>query len=346
MTQPTDEIFSRAKELIRAGQKQDARNLLDEYLQQNINSEEGWWLMSFAVANQDQQIQCLQKILQINPDRQKVRIKLEELTGGKQEIEQSAGQSSSNHNPPPPKNKSNKKSPWRWIAPILVGVLIIISLLLYFRYRTTSEPKETIQAQAISPQSSPAIQSAGLPPTWTKGAPTLTSTPGPTQTETPVPTATATADPNATRTPIPESLIGVKAGMYPPDFTLKDAATGEEISIRDYMGQRVLIMIWASWCPYCKSDMPKIQAIYEEYENQGFVVLGVGDNESESSVRNFSARYGVTFSNMADPSGKVADEYFITGVPAYYFIGSSGKLGFAWSGTISEDVLIFHITKP
>ncbi len=346
MTQPTIGVFSQAKELIRAGQKQDARNLLNKYLQQNPNSEEGWWLMSFAVANQEQQIQCLKKILQINPDRKKVRGKLEELTGEKQAVEQAIGRMSSEDNAPQLHTKSKKKSSWRWIAPLLVGVFIIISLLFYFRYRTVLDSPENIQAQAISPQSSPTYQYSELPPTWTKEAPTPTHTPGPTSTETPAPTATTTPDPNATLTPIPESMIGIKAGLYPPDFTLKDVVTGEEISLRDYTGQRVLIMFWTTWCPYCKSDMPKIQAIYEQYRDQGFVVLGIGDNESETSVRNFSSRYGLTFPIMADPRGKVADEYLTTGVPAYYFIGNSGKLGFVWSGTISEDILKFNITKP
>ncbi len=346
MDQPTSEVLSQAKELLRAGQKQEARNLLNKYLQQNPNSEQGWWIMSFAVDNPDQQIQCLKKILQINPDRHKVREKLEELTGEKQVGKQVVGRMSSKDNGRRVDNKSKKKSSWRWIAPLLVCVLIIISLVLYFGYRTYSGSPENIQAQAISPQSSPTIQYSELPPTWTKEAPTLTMTPGPTSTETPAPTATPSPDPNATRTPVPESIIGIKAGLYPPDFTLKDVVTGEEISIRDYTGKRVLIMFWATWCPYCKSDMPKIQAIYEQYRDQGFVVLGIGDNESESSVRNFRSRYGLTFPIMANPSGRVADEYLTTGVPAYYFIGNSGKLGFVWSGTISEDILKFNITKP
>jgi len=52
MTQSTIEVLSQAKELLRAGQKQEARNLLDKYLQQNPQSEQGWWVMSFAVDNQ------------------------------------------------------------------------------------------------------------------------------------------------------------------------------------------------------------------------------------------------------------------------------------------------------
>ena len=346
MTQPTNEILSQAKELLRARNKQDARNLLDKYLQQNPLSEEGWWLMSFAVANQDQQIQCLKKILQINPDRQKVREKIEELTGEKQGVEQAIGRTSSKDNAPHLDNKSKKKSSWRWIAPLLVCGLIIISLVLYFGYRKYSNPRVPTQAQAITPQSSTTHQSAGLPPTWTKEASTLTMTPLPNSTETPTPTGTPTPDPNATRTPIPESWIGTKAGMYPPDFALKDVVTGEEISIRDYIGQPVLIAFFATWCPYCKSDLPRVQAVYEEYRSQGFVVLGVGVDESESSVRNFGSRYSLSFPIMADPNSTVADDYLISGYPTYYYIGKSGKIGFVNIGTIKKANLIFNLTKP
>ena len=346
MTQPTIEVLSQAKELLRAGQKQDARNLLDKYLQQNPLSEEGWWLMSFAVANQDQQIQCLKKILQINPDRQKVRKKLDELIGEKQSVKQAIGQASSKDNAPHLDNKSKKKSSWRWIAPLLVCVLIIVSLLLYFGYRKYSDSRVYTQAQAISPQSSPTHQYAGLPPTWTNEAPTLTMTPLPTSTETPTPTGTPTPDPNATRTPIPESWIGTRTGMYPPDFALKDVVTGEEISIRDYIGQPVLITFFTTWCPKCKSEMPRIQAIYERYRNQGFVVLGVGVDESESSIRNYGSRYTLSFPIMADSNSKVASEYLVRGVPTHYFIGKNGKIGFVEIGPITEANLSFFLSKP
>ncbi len=346
MMQPTIEVLSQAKELLRAGQKQDARNLLDKYLQQNPQSEQGWWLMSFAVANPDQQIQCLKKILQINPDREKVRKKLEELTGEKRFVKQAIGRVSSKHNAPHLHSKSKKIFSWRWFAPLLVCVLIIISLVLYFGYRTYSDSRGYIQAQAISPQSSPTHQYSGLPPTWTKEAPTLTQTPLPTSTETPTPTGTPTPDPNATRTPIPESWIGTKAGLYPPDFTLKDVVTGEEISIRDYTGQPVLITFWTTWCPVCKSEMPRIQAIYERYRNQGFVVLGVGVDESGSSVRNYSSLNGLSFPIMADSNSMVASEYLVRGVPTHYFIRTDGKIGFVEIGPITEANLSYFLTKP
>jgi len=346
MTQPTIEVLSQVKELLRARQKQDARILLEKYLQQNPHSEEGWWLMSFAVANQDQQIQCLKKILQINPDRQKVRKKLEELTGEKQFVKQAIGRASRKDNAPHLHNKSKNNLSRRWIAPLLFCVLIIISLMLYFGYRKYSDSRVYTQAQAISPQSSPTHQYSGLPPTWTKEVPTLTQTQLPTSTETPTPTFTPTPDPNATRTPIPESWIGTKAGMYPPDFTLKDVVTGEEISIRDYTGQPVLITFWTTWCPVCKSEMPRIQAIYERYESQGFVVLGVGVDESESSVRNYGSRYTLSFPIMADSNSKVASDYLVRGVPTHYFIRTNGKIGFVEVGPITEANLNFFLSKP
>jgi len=346
MTQSTIEVLSQAKELLRAGQKQEARNLLDKYLKQNPQSEQGWWVMSFAVDNPDQQIQCLKKILQINPDREKVRKKLEELTGEKQFAKQAVGQASSKGNAPHSPSKSKKTSSRRWIAPLLVFGIIIISLALYFGYRYYSDSRGYTQPQAISPQSSPTDQSAGLPPTWTKEAPTLTQTPLPTSTETPTPTGTPTPDPNATRTPVPESRVGTRAGMYPPDFILKDVVSGEEVSIRDYTGQPVLITFWATWCPTCRSEMPRLQAFYEQYRNQGFVVLGVGVDESGSTLRNYGSVNGLSFPIMADSNSKVSSEYLIRGVPTHYFIRTDGKIGFIQVGPITEANLIFQLKKP
>ena len=342
MTQRTNEILAQAKQLVRIGKKRDARILLKKFLEQNPDSEEAWWIMSFAVPDLEHQVQCLEKILQINPERQQARQKLEELTG----VEPEVSRVSKKEKTPERDGKSKGKSPWRWIVPSLVSVVVIVSLILCFEFRKSSDSPLDTLAQANVPQSSPAQHSAGLPPTWTNPAPTLTLTPLPTLTETPLPTGTSTPDPNATRTPVPEARVGLRPGKYPPDFALKDVMTGELISIRDYAGQPVLMAFFATWCPYCKSDLPIVQGIYEDYRNEGFVVLGIGVNESTSSVRNFGSRFSLSFPLMADSSSTVADDYLIPGYPYYYFIDKNGKIGYVNRGLIKKDILISYLNKP
>jgi hypothetical protein len=44
-----------------------------------------------------------------------------------------------------------------------------------------------------------------------------------------------------------EATVGLGIGSRPPDFTLPDLFTGEQIGPGDYGGKRVAFFMWASW---------------------------------------------------------------------------------------------------
>ena len=62
------------------------------------------------------------------------------------------------------------------------------------------------------------------------------------------------------------------------DFTLLDLQ-GKPWHLRDLRGKVVLVNFWATWCPPCRKEMPDLQALYDKYKDQGFLVLSISDEE-------------------------------------------------------------------
>jgi hypothetical protein len=57
-----------AIELVKSDQREDARRLLRELIQENGDFEDAWLWMSVAVDSLDQSTLCLDNVLRVNPD--------------------------------------------------------------------------------------------------------------------------------------------------------------------------------------------------------------------------------------------------------------------------------------
>ena len=59
-----------------------------------------------------------------------------------------------------------------------------------------------------------------------------------------------------------------------PEFSLPDLQNKQH-SIAEWDGKLVLINFWASWCPPCIKEMPALDRIRLEYQNQNFEIIGI-----------------------------------------------------------------------
>ncbi len=63
------------------------------------------------------------------------------------------------------------------------------------------------------------------------------------------------------------------------DFTLSDLQ-GKAWHLQELRGKVVLVNFWATWCPPCRKEMPDLDALYNKFKDQGFVVLAISDEET------------------------------------------------------------------
>ncbi|MGC1449977.1 MAG: TlpA disulfide reductase family protein [Candidatus Sulfotelmatobacter sp.] len=108
------------------------------------------------------------------------------------------------------------------------------------------------------------------------------------------------------------------------DFTLSDLQ-GRTWHLRDLRGKVVLVNFWATWCPPCRKEMPDLDALYNKFKDQGFVVLAISDEEA-AKVTPFIAGNKITYPVMLDPGRKVNDAFVVEGIPKSFVYDRSGKM--------------------
>lgn len=108
------------------------------------------------------------------------------------------------------------------------------------------------------------------------------------------------------------------------DFTLKDLS-GKEWTLSELKGKVVLVNFWATWCPPCRKEMPDLQALYNEFKDDGLVVLALSD-ETLDKAQPFITEHKYTYPVLLDPERKVAEKFFVDGIPKNFIFDREGKL--------------------
>ncbi len=136
--------------------------------------------------------------------------------------------------------------------------------------------------------------------------------------------------------------VGSRAGLRAPDVTLQEVRTGEEISLSQYLGRPVLVNFWATWCGPCRLEMPHLQAAYEAYQDEGFVVLAIDTkfDEEPPVVLAFLDELGLTFPVVKDVTGDVEiKKYNVIGLPTSVFIDRHGVIQYVHRGPMTKEFI-------
>ena len=132
-----------------------------------------------------------------------------------------------------------------------------------------------------------------------------------------------------------------KAPTPAPDFTVYDF-DGYSYQLSDFQGKPVILNFWASWCGPCKSEMPDIEAAYQEYGDQiHFLIVNLtdGSQETVASASSYIEAQGYTFPVYYDTDMSGAYAYGVSGIPVTYFINGEGNLEAYYQGAMSESIL-------
>lgn len=116
-----------------------------------------------------------------------------------------------------------------------------------------------------------------------------------------------------------------------PDFTVYDLE-GNPHKLSEYRGKPVILNFWATWCGYCKMEMPDFNEKYLEYgEDVHFMMVNVtdGNQETVETASAYVEKEGYSFPVYYDTTLEAAMTYPTSGLPVTFIIDAEGVV-IAW----------------
>lgn len=140
--------------------------------------------------------------------------------------------------------------------------------------------------------------------------------------------AQASADSAAADAKTREAKPATTSAKLAPDFTLYDLYQNA-YTISDYRDkQPVLLLFWATWCPFCRKELKVLNGVYSSLAADGLEALSINVGEVPSTVQNFVQDYNLAFRVLLDRDNRVASSYSLIGVPTYVLINKQGAVVF------------------
>lgn len=118
--------------------------------------------------------------------------------------------------------------------------------------------------------------------------------------------------------------------------------SGSVINFETTKGKVVVLNFWATWCPPCIAEMPSLQKLYNDY-NDDVEFLFIS-NEENGVVTNFISENNYTF-NAYKPLSNYPEAFNVSAIPRTFVINKKGeivvdKAGAAdWNGTSVRTLL-------
>lgn len=130
----------------------------------------------------------------------------------------------------------------------------------------------------------------------------------------------------------PDKLPSTRVGAPAPSLTDAQLADYAPVAPGDLArGEVTLVNFWASWCPPCRAEHPKLL----EMAAEGIPIIGVNFRDTEGPASNYLDEDGNPFVAVAfDPAARSAIDWGVTAPPETFILDGEGTVLFRYQGPL------------
>ena len=117
------------------------------------------------------------------------------------------------------------------------------------------------------------------------------------------------------------SYDAMKEGKIAPNIAFED-----QTSMYDIKSEKTLIVFWASWCPHCTEEMPKVNEWAKDHLDTKVIAISLDDNKAEYDLARKQLPNLSHYTDLKKWNGKAAKDYFVYGTPTFILLDSQKKI--------------------
>ena len=129
-----------------------------------------------------------------------------------------------------------------------------------------------------------------------------------------------------------------REGQPMPDFSFT-TLDGRKTSVGELKGKVVYVNFWATWCPPCLAEMPRMEReVWQKYKSSpDFFMVAIAREQTGDEIAPFMRRNRLTFPVAPDPEREVYRLFGNGGIPRSYVVGRDGRILFQSVGYMQGD---------
>jgi len=121
---------------------------------------------------------------------------------------------------------------------------------------------------------------------------------------------------------------------------------GKDFTTADWKGKVILVDFWATWCPPCVADLPRMKKAYADYHDKGLEIVGVDNDASAQDVNDFVTKNEMSWPQLFDAASagpeqlnSITTGFGISTIPMMFLIDKKGILRTVEADDNMEDMI-------
>ena len=136
-------------------------------------------------------------------------------------------------------------------------------------------------------------------------------------------------------------------GMRPAPAFSATTLDGEKVDLADYEGRPIMISFWATNCPSCVREIPKLAHLHETYAEQGFELLAVAVSyDPIERVKSMREDRGMPYRVIHDSDDAMSTSFGgVRLTPTTFLISPSGRIVYQKLGDPDFEQIERHLER-